>query len=105
MKKYLKYDLALFLLVAVGVMAADLPKVPPDIGVRIKNVQLDQARVTTQMLQLQAQYQADQNQIQHDAGELTDLNNEALTAAKVDATKYTVDDEKLEFIAKPEVKK
>ena len=83
---------------AAVVMAADVPlKVSDDVGIRIKNVQLDQARIQTEMLQLQVRYTTDQN-------ELTSLNKEALATAKLDDKKFTVDDEKLIFVPVPDKK-
>jgi TolA-binding protein len=76
-------------------------KVPAEIGVRIRNVQLDISRVQTQNLQLQQQYLTNTQTLQHDQGELDDLNKEALAAGKQDPATTTVDDEKLEFVAKP----
>lgn len=91
--------IAFFALAAIGVWA-DAPKVPAEIGVRIRNVQLDQARIQSQILQLQNQYQAMQQTLQHDAGELDSLKKEALASAKLDST-WDVDLDKLEFVAKP----
>ncbi len=102
-----KMFFAVFILAATAV-AADAPsKVPAEIGVRIRNVQLDQSRIQTQIMQLQQQYTADQQTLQHDTDELASLQKEALTAAKLDPAAYGVDLEKLEFVAKPkpEVKK
>jgi hypothetical protein len=76
-------------------------KVPAEIGVRIRNVQLDISRVQTQNLQLQQQYLTNNNTLQHDQGELDDLKKEALTAAHQDPATTDVDVEKLEFVAKP----
>jgi hypothetical protein len=96
--------LVIALTIAAAVMAADAPpiKVPSDIGIRIKNVQLDQARVQAQMLQLQVQYNTDQSTLTNDTNELNKLNKEALDTASLDEKKFTVDDEKLEFVAVPE---
>lgn len=110
MRKYLVLAV-LLVLTSVGLFAAEEAKdmkVPSDIGVRIRNVQLDQTRLQAQIVQLQAQYNADQQAIQHDEQELGMLKTEALATAKLDAAKYDVDTEKLIFItkpAKPEAKK
>ena len=90
---------------AAVVMAADVPlKVSDDVGIRIKNVQLDQARIQTEMLQLQARYTTDQGTLNNDQNELTSLNKEALATAKLDDKKFTVDDEKLIFVPVPDKK-
>jgi hypothetical protein len=76
-------------------------KVPDDIGIRIKNNQLDAARLQNQMMQLSQQYQADQQAVEHGTQELASLKREALEKAKLDPATNDVDVEKLVFIAKP----
>lgn len=76
-------------------------KIPDDIGVRIRNVQLDQSHLQTQLLQLAQQYQADQQAIQHDNDELNSLKAEALKSASLDPATNDVDVERLQFITKP----
>src|SRR6267142_4209599 len=94
--------LLFFVLAATTLIAAEgNPKVPADIGVRIRNVQLDQARIQTQMLQLQQQYQSGQERLQHDQGELDQLKKEAFTADKKDPAGWDIDLDKLEFVGKP----
>ena len=98
-----KYLIVAFVFAAVSLMAADANQpVPSDIGVRIRTVMLDQARKQTEIVQLNAQYQADQQVIQHDEQELNSLKQEALATAKLDPAKYDVDAEKLIFITKSE---
>jgi hypothetical protein len=96
-------------LVAVDIWAANDNKVPAEIGVRITKNLLDQSRIQNQMYQLQNQYTADQQTIQHDQAELDNLKKEALTAAQKDPAGWDVNVETLEFVAKPkaapEVKK
>lgn len=102
MKKYVVL-LPVVALAVLSLMAADANQpVPADIGVRIRTVMLDQARVQGQIYQLQAQYNTDNQTIQHDEQELNSLKQEALTTAKLDPTKYDVDAEKLIFVLKPE---
>jgi hypothetical protein len=102
MKKNL-VTLAIFAaLVVVDIWAVEgNPKVPAEIGVRIRNVQLDISRIQNQVLQLQTQYNADQATLTHDQGEMDSLKKEALAAAKLDPAGWNVDEEKLEFVAKP----
>jgi hypothetical protein len=76
-------------------------KVPDDIGIRIKNNQLDAARLQNQMMQLSQQYQADQQAVEHGTQELASLKREALEKAKLDPATNDVDVEKLVFISKP----
>ena len=89
---------------------ADNKKVPTEIGLQIKNLQLDQARLQAEISQLQLQwlqtpagqrFMADQQSIQHDIGELETLKRQALSESKLDPNEYDVDAEKLEFVAKP----
>jgi hypothetical protein len=101
MQKNIVAFAGLFIWAAVASLIAADTKVPADIGVRIRNVQLDVSRIQTQLLQLQQQYQTDQTTLQHDQGELDDLKKEALTAQHLDAKDWDVDTEKLEFVAKP----
>jgi hypothetical protein len=100
MKKLYFAMASLFLLSAICALA-DNQKVPSDIGVRIRNVQLDQSRIQSQILQLQQQYTTDQATLQHDQGELDSLKKEALASAKLDPAGWDVDLEKLEFVGKP----
>lgn len=76
-------------------------KVPSDLGVRIRNVQLDQARQGQVMTQLQLQYQATQKTLDQDQHELDDLKKEAFETLKLDPTRYDVDLEKLVLNPKP----
>lgn len=102
MKKYMMFFVMFFVLASFGIYAADNSmKVPADLGVRIRNVQLDISRTQTQMLQMANQYQQFQTQLNHDQGELDSLKKEAITAAKLDNDKYDLDVEKLEFVSKP----
>jgi hypothetical protein len=75
-------------------------KVPDDIALRIKNNQLDQARLQNQMLQMTQQYQADQQAIEKDNQEMNNLKAEALKAAKLDPATNDVDVERLVFVPK-----
>lgn len=111
MKKSYIAGAVVFVLATIGLLAdSGNQKVPSDIGVRIRNIQLDvsrkQADATNQYIAWLTspqgkQYDADQQTIQHDQGELNSLKTEALTTAKLDAKDYDVDVEKLEFVAKP----
>jgi hypothetical protein len=102
-----------FVLATLALLAAESNKIPADIGVRIRTNQLDQSRLQNQMTQIQSQYFADQQAIQHDQTELDSLDKEALAAAKLDPATNSVDNDKLEFVTKaappkpvqPEVKK
>lgn len=76
-------------------------KIPDDIGLRIRNNQLDQARIQNQMAQMAQQYQADQAAITHDQQEMVSLKHEALNKANKDVDKWDVDEEKLVYIPKP----
>lgn len=76
-------------------------KVPDEIALRIRNNQLDQARIQNQMAQMAQQYQADQQAIQHDQQEMVSLKHEALNKANKDVEKWDVDEDKLVYIAKP----
>lgn len=108
MKKTLWYFVIFVALAGVDIWAIENNKVPAEIAVRIRNVQLDQSRIQAQVLQLQAQYATDQQTLAHDQGELDSLKKEALAAAKLDPATNDVDLEKLEFITKakaPEAKK
>lgn len=98
MKKYAY--LAVIFMLAASLYAADVTKLPSDIGVRIRNIQLDQARLQNTVAQLQQQYASIQQSLIHDQQELDSLKTEALGAAKLDAT-WDVDLDKLEFVAKP----
>lgn len=100
-KKYLSYAVLIFCAFGMSVIVlADSPKLPPEIGVRIRNVQLDQSRLQNEILRLTSQYQGDQQALQHDQTELDSIKKEALTGAKLDGT-WDVDLEKLEFVGKP----
>src|SRR5580698_3140593 len=104
MKKLYLAMAGLFLWSAVAsLISAAGNKVPDDISVQIRNTQLDQSRLQTQILQIQQQYTNDQ-------AKLESLKAEALAACtKQDATTGDVDMEKLECVPKPkpapEVKK
>jgi hypothetical protein len=75
-------------------------KIPDDIGVRIKDNQLQQTRLQNQMFQLAQQYQVAQQGIQDKTKELESLKREALEKAKLDPATNDVDVEKLVFISK-----
>lgn len=93
---------ASLLLIALTLFPADDPmKVPAEIGVRIRNVQLDQSRQQNLLTQLQIQYQQTQQTIERDTHELDLLKTEALSTAKLDKEKYDIDFEKLIFFPKP----
>ena len=101
---YLLFFILVFSLAMVALQAPPVPagpKVPDDIGVRIRNNQLDQARLQNQLLQLAQQYQTAQQTIEHDKLEMGELKNEALKAAKLDASGWDVDVDKLQFVPKP----
>lgn len=100
MKKLYLAMASLFLMAAICAYA-DNQKVPDNIGVRIRNIQLDQTRTQAQNLQLQQQYSTNQQTLQHDQGELDSLKKEALAGAKLDPVGWDVDLESLEFVAKP----
>ena len=85
--------------------AATNTKVPAEVAVKIRNVQLDQARMQTQILQLQSQYQADQSALQRDDSELTTLKLEAFAAAKLTLEEFSLAFDKLEFVARPKAEK
>lgn len=97
-----KLIVALLLGSFLAYAAEELPRIPDNVGVRIRNVQLDQARLQNQVAQLQAQYQNVQRALADDDKQLESLKTVALTSANLDAARYDVDLEKLTFIAKPE---
>lgn len=103
MKKF-NYVVA-FLVLSGVVVAADTPKVSPEISVRIRNIQHDQDKISSQMLTMQIQYQQMQASFTHDAGELDTIKKEALSDAKLDPEKFDLDLEKLQFVAKPKEEK
>jgi uncharacterized protein YciW len=80
-------------------------KVPDEIALRIRNNQLDQARLQNQMAQMAQQYQVNQQAIVHDQQEMVSLKHEALSKANKDVNKWDVDEEHLVYIAKPSEKK
>lgn len=97
----------LFLVMCLGVFtpawSQNAPagnKVPDDIGIRIKNNLLDQARIQNQQMQMAQQYQANQQAIQHDVQELDSLKEEAIKAVKKDPATTDVDVDKLVYISK-----
>lgn len=75
-------------------------KVPDDIGIRIKNNLLDQARIQNQQMQMAQQYQANQQAIEHDSQELNSLKAEAIKAAGKDPATTDVDVDRLVYIPK-----
>lgn len=99
-----KYIVGIFVILAMTVgmlVAADLPKLSSDSIKEIRDIQLDQSRLQTQSLQLQVQYNAIQQELQHDTTELETSKERALAAAKLDPKEYDVDLDKLVFITKP----
>jgi hypothetical protein len=76
-------------------------KVPDSIGVRIRNVQLDQEHVKTNIIQLQNAYAEQNKQGLSDAHELDLLKKEALESAKLDPKEWTVDVDHLVFAKIP----
>lgn len=101
MKKSIIAGAFVFIFATFALLAAESNKVPADIGVRIRTNQLDQSRLQNQMTQIQSQYFADQQAVQHDQTEMESLKKEALAAAKQDPATTDVDVEKLEFVPKP----
>jgi hypothetical protein len=107
MKGGTKMRTVLIALLALAGTLSAIPvdeKVPPEIQVRMRNVQLDQERVKNNLLQLQRAADGMQQQLKHDDDELKSLASEAVAAAKLDPAKWTVDFDKLQFTAKPEKK-
>lgn len=98
-----KYFLSFFsvLVLALSLIAADLPPLSTESIREIHVIQLDIERTQKQALQLQIQYTNVQNQLQHDAAELETSKARALKAANLDGKDYDVDIEKLIFILKP----
>lgn len=89
-------------LVAAGfVFADDANKIPLDLANTILKIQLDESDIKNQMIQLQAQYVADQQRIQRDDDEIKTTNARALEAGKKDPKEWDVDDVKQEFVGKP----
>jgi len=78
-------------------------KVPDEVGVKIRDVQLDETKLENQLLQLSQQYQADQKKIENDEKRLVELKAEALKAANLEAEsdQWDVDIDKLQIMAKP----
>lgn len=88
------------LLGATLAFADDANKIPLDLANTILKIQLDESDIKNQMIQLQAQYNSDQQRIQHDEDEITATKTRALEAAKKDPKEWDVDSAKLEFVGK-----
>jgi septal ring factor EnvC (AmiA/AmiB activator) len=88
---YLAGDLALaFLLVGYSLHAQD-KTVPSNVGERIRNIQLDESRQQTTILQLQQQYEGTQQALKNDEHEIQMLIKEALDSANLKADEWSVD--------------
>lgn len=88
-------------LVAAGfVFADDANKISSEFSITILKIQLDESDIKNQMIQLQAQYNSDQQRIQHDEDEISTTKTRALEAAKKDPKEWDVDSAKFEFVGK-----
>lgn len=100
-----KYAILLIPVFALGLYAGKVKsqdmKVPPDIGVSIRTLQLDESKLETQTAQLQAQFNAAQAKYKQDEANLADLDKQALEALKLDPGLFTVDRNALVVVAKP----
>lgn len=83
----------LVLLCGSLVFADDANKIPLEFANTILKIQLDEADLRTQMTQMQARYQ-------HDEEEITTTKERALYDAKKDPKEWDVDSAKLEFVGK-----
>lgn len=82
------------------VFADDLNKIPLDLANTILKIQLDESDIKNQMIQLQAQYQSDQQRLQNDENEIKTTDERALESGKKDPKGWEVDNVKLEFVGK-----
>lgn len=90
----------------VSVMSADdKPVVPADLQLRLRNVQLDSAKMQNLNLQLVQQYQSNLNQITKDATEAQQIVDEIYKTTKTDKALYDFNPDTMTFTKKPEVKK
>jgi hypothetical protein len=77
------------------------PKVPDSIGLRFRNVQLDQEHTRTNIMQLQAAYAEQNKQSMSDAHEIEMLKKEALENLKLDPKEWDIDVDKLVAVKRP----
>jgi glucose dehydrogenase len=76
-------------------------KVPDSIGLRFRNVQLDQEHTRTNIMQLQAAYAEQNKQSMSDAHEIEMLKKEALENLKLDPKEWDIDVDKLVAVKRP----
>ena len=102
MKKYAIFLIPVFALglYAHKVKSQDM-KVPADIGVSIRTLQLDEANLSLQTAQLQAQFTAAQTKYRQDEADLAGLDKQALETLKLDPAGFTVDRNTLVVVVKP----
>lgn len=89
--------LASILLLAVSTLGADKPVVDPALALKIRTVELDQARAQGTATQLQQVITSYQQRAQDDAKQLADLETQVLAAAKLDPKHWKLDLESLEL--------
>lgn len=88
---------------AVTFMVAQeaVQKVPDDIGVKIRTIQVDQTRRQDELPLLANRYKEDQDALTKDAAQIEDLKKEAFDRLKADSAKWDVNMETLTLVAKP----
>jgi hypothetical protein len=99
--------ICILLIVPAFIIAAidDKPVVPADLQLRLRNVQLDSAKMQNINLQLVQQYQANLNQITHDSNEAQQIVDEIYKATKTDKTAYDFNPDTMAFTKKVVVEK
>src|ERR1700690_292718 len=105
MKKYL---IAVAVLLSLGfAQAAETPTFPAESKVKILRLQLDRANAISEYRQMQARMKEIETQVPKIDQDLQVAVEEAYRVAKVDKKDYTVDMQKVDFVAvqKPEAKK
>lgn len=91
-----------FLVVSGLVYTQVLPRVensvPSDVGIQIRNVELDESQVHEQQTALRAQYAVDDLQIANDEKIISNIKTKAITAAHRDPATTDIDVFALKFV-------
>jgi hypothetical protein len=94
--------LAVIVTAASFLIAQELvQKVPDDIGVKIRTIQVDQTRRQDELQVITNRYKEDQDALAKDASDIEDLKKQALAKLNADSSKWEVNETTLTLVAKP----